>query len=444
MQTTWVAELWRLMFVLSIAAVVGLLLDQFMPALFVGLLAYIARNLFNLQRFVNWLDHPQRDRIPHHFGIWGDIYSRVQRRFSGHHQRERRLGEVLAQFQASVGAFPDAAVALGPQGEIRWFNDKAQELLRLRAPADLGQPLVNLFRTPVLVSFLDKRDFEKAIEIPAPGDLQRQLSVRVTPYGEGQLLLLAQDITERVRSEQMRRDFVANVSHELRTPLTVVSGFVENMRMDVPEEVAHWNRPLQLIDEQARRMQSLVEDLLLLARLEAGELSSGRDLVDMQQLCQLMAEEARSMSDELDVDVRLETDLRLRGNRDQLRSAFSNLVSNAVHYTPPGGSISLIWQEEQGRAVFTVEDTGEGIGPEHIARLTERFYRVDAGRSRERGGTGLGLAIVKHVLQVHGATLEIDSQLGAGSRFSCVFSAAEAQPSSEEAVETTEPLNKTA
>ncbi|MEJ2459511.1 MAG: phosphate regulon sensor histidine kinase PhoR [Novosphingobium sp.] len=373
--------------------------------------------------FVNWLADPEAREIPTHFGIWGGVYARIQRMRKVAHQREQRLTDLLGQFQASASALPDAAVALGSAGEIRWFNDAAQQLLGLRAPQDIGQRLVNLFRSPDLANYLSLGDFNKTLETTARGDRSRKLAVRVNTYGDGQLLLVAQDVTERYLSEQIRKDFVANVSHELRTPLTVISGFVENMLFDEASVPDRWRQPLQLIASQAERMRHIVEDLLLLARLEGASKDTKRETVDVVSLAGTIATEARTLSEgNVEISLKLDSQRCIEGDPAQLRSAFSNLVVNAIHHTPQGGHISLIWRDEGTDSCFEVEDDGEGIAAEHLPRLTERFYRVDAGRSRERGGTGLGLAIVKHILQRHGARLEIHSSVGAGSRFCCRFS----------------------
>ena len=422
MHKSWVEEAWRLVFLLALACAVGALSGYFWQMIALALTAYALRNLFNLQRFLRWLSNGAEGDIPIHFGIWGDLYASAQRVRKSHLKREQQLSQLLAQFQASASALPDAAVTLGPQGEIRWFNEAARQLIGLRAPQDLGHPLVNLFRSPDLVNYLASRNFERSIEVPAPSNLQRKLAIRAANYGQGQLLLLAQDVTERYKSEQIRKDFVANVSHELRTPLTVISGFVENMQIDEDALPQHLRKPVELIADQTDRMRHIVEDLLLLARLESGSGESSREPVNVAELSEAIANDARALAGErLQIVVDVRSDMRLAGDLQQLRSAFTNLVVNAVNHTPGTGTITLSWFEQGDSSLFQVCDDGEGIAAEHLARLTERFYRVDVGRSRERGGTGLGLAIVKHILQKHGASLEIESTVGEGSCFSCRF-----------------------
>lgn len=423
MHSGWVDELWRFVGLSVLALLFGVLIGQVQPVLILVLVGYVLRNLFNMQRLANWVSDPRGDGVPISFGMWGDIYARILRNSERQALRERRLVERLANFQDSAAALPDAVVALGTEGEIRWFNDAASRLLRLQPAKDIGQPLVNLFRNPELVRFLVECDFDRTLETNAPGDYSRQLALRLTPYGEGQLLVLAQDITERIRVERVRRDFVANVSHELRTPLTVIIGFLENLAdgQGVPEV---WARPLELMTQQAARMKQIVEDLLLLARVESAEEVEAGHPVDVAQMANMIVAETRSLRPDVPrIEFVAESSRGLFGDGKQLRSAFGNLVVNAVNYTPAKGAVKVRWYERGDQVCFEVADTGEGIAAEHIPRLTERFYRVDAGRSRQRGGTGLGLAIVKHVLQSHGAHLEIESVPGRGSLFRCVFPA---------------------
>jgi len=422
MRNSWIEEFWQLVLIVLGGIILGLLIGYLWQVLTLFLLGYIFRNLYNLQRLIHWLNDPAGVDIPVHFGIWGTIYARVKRMRSGHHRRERRLTDLLGQFQSSAAALPDVTVVLGPQGEIRWFNDAAKTLLKLQSPQDIGRPLVNLFRAPELIGYLDGADFSRPLDIAAPGDNQRKLSVRVTAYGEGEKLLIAQDVTDRYLAEQIRKDFVGNVSHELRTPLTVISGFVENLQLASEQIPKHMARPLELIGEQVARMRSIVEDLLLLMRLETASREVPKERVDIPELINLIGQDGRALADgRLHFEIDIRADLCVEGDAGLLRSAFTNLVVNAIHHTPEDGSVTLSWFLDGDKGVFSVTDTGEGIAPEHIPRLTERFYRVDVGRSRERGGTGLGLALVKHVLQKHGAFLEVESTVGVGSRFSCVF-----------------------
>ena len=401
----------------------GLRVDQVYLFLLLALLAYIFRNLYNLKRLANWLGNPKFADIPIHFGLWGDIYSKVARVSLRQAQREKRLAKLVNEYTASTSALPDGAVALDASGRIRWFNDAASRLLGLQPAKDIGQPLLNLFRNPEMVSFVNNPDYARVLQISAPGDSERKLEMRLAPYGDGQTLLLAQDITERLRHERMRKDFVANVSHELRTPLTVISGFIENLQIDENLQNDRLTRPLELMAQQTARMGRIVEDLLLLARLESDSNRNQSDRVDIGELIRNVADECQALADDVPrIDCEVTSTRRVLGDEKQLRSVVTNLVVNAINHTSAEQRVDLSWCDEGAQSLLEVRDNGIGIAPEHIPRLTERFYRVDAGRSRDRGGTGLGLAIVKHILHHHDAKLEIQSRPQQGSRFICRFS----------------------
>jgi two-component system phosphate regulon sensor histidine kinase PhoR len=420
--SAWIGEFWRIVLVVVTALLVGSLLNQVVLALCVALLLYTFRNLFNLQRLANWLGEPDANRIPIKFGLWGGIYSQIARITGRQAQREQRLKNMLNEYASSTSALPDATVALDPQGRIRWFNDAASRLLGLHTAKDIGQPLMNLFRNPEVAALLKQRDFGRRLQADAPGHPEKRLEVRLAPYGEGQVLLLAQDITDRLRQERVRKDFVANVSHELRTPLTVLSGFIENLQADEELAGTRLQRPLDVMGQQAARMRQIVEDLLLLARLESESGNDRHEPVDIDELMrQVVADTAEIAEPGPSIRIETHTAVRVAGDPKQLRSALTNLVVNAIHHTPADGSIVLVWRKAGDAGVLEVIDSGEGIAAEHLPRLTERFYRVDAGRSRERGGTGLGLAIVKHVLHRHDAVLQIESQPGQGSCFRMRF-----------------------
>jgi len=401
----------------------GAILDQVYLFLLLALLAYIFRNLYNLRRLAIWLGNPQFADIPVHFGLWGDIYSKVARVSLRQAQREKRLAELVNEYTASTSALPDGAVALDASGRIRWFNDAASRLLGLQPAKDIGQPLLNLFRNPEMANFVNNPDYARMLQVSAPGDGERKLEVRLAPYGDDQTLLLAQDITERLQHERMRKDFVANVSHELRTPLTVIGGFIENLQMDESLQIDSLTRPLELMAQQTARMGRIVEDLLLLARLESDSVRNLNDRVDIGELIRNVADECQALTDDVPaIDCEVASTRRVLGDGKQLRSVVTNLVVNAINHTSAEQRVDLRWFDQGAQSLLEVRDNGEGIAPEHLPRLTERFYRVDAGRSRDRGGTGLGLAIVKHILHHHDAKLEIHSRLQEGSRFICRFS----------------------
>ncbi len=423
MRAAWSQELWRLGAVLAVCLLLGLVTGRVRDFLLLGVTVALIVNLYGLHRLLAWLSASDGLKPREARGVWGEIYYRVFQLQRRNRKRKRKLTRLLAQFQASAEALPDAAVALGENWEIHWFNDAAIRLLGLRPAQDVGGSIRNLLRNPEFHAYLGVGRFDHSIEIGAPGNSGRRLAVRIIPYAGNQRLLLAQDVTERYRLERVRRDFVANASHELRTPLTVIAGFVENMRHEESEASGRWARPLALMEQQTTRMQRIIEDLLLLSGLESGQVATEVDVVDVAELVGDIRDEAVAAAgpDAPHVTAELGTDARLRGSAQYLRSAFSNLVMNAVQYTPAGGQVWIRWRLDGDRGVFEVQDTGEGIPAEHLPRLTERFYRIDAARSRRRGGTGLGLAIVKHVLQNHGAVLEIESEPGRGSAFRCVF-----------------------
>lgn len=427
MPSSWSQEFWRLVGVLFFCLVLGLLTGHVMYLLMLGLASGVGWYLYNLYRMQTWLENPKRDNVPPDNGVWGDLYYRVLKLQANSLSRKRRLRALLSQFRASAEALPDGAIALGENWEIRWFNDAAKHLFDLQPGKDIGTPIINLFRNPAFSRYLAEEKFDRPLALHVPGSPYSRLSIRVIPYGDGQWLLLAQDVTERFRLERIRTDFVANVSHELRTPLTVLSGYIENMQHEDTACTRQWAKPLARMEQQTARMQNIVEDLLLLAKLEANQAGQRFDKsLDVPAIARQIADEAATARPaghaELHLDIR--STAGLLGDEAQLRGAFTNLVMNAVNYTPVAGDIFISWYvDRSGRPCFEVRDTGDGIAPEHIPRLTERFYRVDAGRSRQAGGTGLGLAIVKHALQNHQAELIIESRLGHGSTFRCRFPA---------------------
>jgi two-component system phosphate regulon sensor histidine kinase PhoR len=318
-------------------------------------------------------------------------------------------------------------LVLNELGQIEWINKAAQKQLGLLPSKDIGQHISNLLRRPEFIAYIAKGDFSKPLETHPPLNDQEHISVRIIPYGNNQRLLIARDITPIKRLEQMRRDFVSNISHELRTPLTVLRGYLETMQDDDElQNSPHWQKSIDVMNQQTRRMQNIVDDLLMLSRMETEPRPGQQEEVNVTELLQTIQTAALALGEkgqEKKQKIILEADeaLHLHGNRNELYSAFSNLVFNAVHYTPDEGTITIRWFRDDSGAHLSVGDTGIGIAPQHISRVTERFYRVDTGRSRETGGTGLGLAIVKHVLQRHKGQLRIFSQVNRGSTFSCDF-----------------------
>lgn len=387
-----------------------------------GLGLCLARHLYYLSILRGWVEQPKRVELPEPVGAWGEIYGRLLDLQRSNRKRKKRLAAMLAQFQASAEALPDGALVTEARGEIVWFNTAARALLGLRAPQDTGQRVANLLRHPAFTEYFERGDFDREVEIPSPLNDAVVLSLRVVPYGDDQRLLLVRDVSEPHRLERIRRDFVANASHELRTPLTVLRGYIEMMLPEVQRGLAEWRAPLAEMHAQAARMEALVRDLLKLARLEGEVGATRQDVLDAPALVEHALVDARGLSKgQHRIEASVDPGVMLYGRETEVESIFSNLIANAVQYTGPGGRIEVRWERSGDGARFAVTDTGIGVAAEDIPRLTERFYRVDEGRSRASGGTGLGLSIVKHALERHEGRLEIRSRLGEGSTFICNF-----------------------
>lgn len=389
-----------------------------------SLLVYLFFHMRNLHAFAVWLKQPDAVEVPHGSGIWADLFSLLYQRERRQHSSRHDLSSALERFQRAAEAMPDGIVMLDDKDRIEWCNAVAEAQLGVELERDRGQWLSYLLRQAQFNEYLAAHNYREPLILKSNRKRDITLSIQLVPFGDAQKLLLVRDITQIERVENMRRDFVANVSHELRTPLTVVGGFLETLAdadsLD-GEETRHF---IQVMHGQTQRMHRLVEDLLTLSKLESGNGGLHEGRVDIPKLMETLYREAESLSDRRHcVNLDVQSQSGLLGNEDELRSAFGNLVSNAIRYTPEGGTISLLWKNTADGAAFSVSDTGIGIDAQHIPRLTERFYRVDRGRSRETGGTGLGLAIVKHILTRHQAKLEVESEPGEGSTFRFVFPA---------------------
>ena len=379
-------------------------------------------------RLINWLRGSQQTQAPRDTGFWGELGYRVERSIRLREQGMAQERVRLEQFLSAIEASPNGVLMLDENDQIDWCNSVAADHFGLDPRRDRRQPVTNLVRAPAFVAYLQQGVFAESVIFPKPrGD--GTLSVLLRPYGDGMKLVLSQDITDRERSDAMRRDFVANVSHEIRTPLTVLAGFIETMS-NLPLTEMERRRVLELMTQQTHRMQTLVSDLLTLAQLEGSPRPGPDRWVLLQPLLAQVGAEARALSAGRHVLTLPDApDVQLAGSQGELHSAINNLVHNAVRYTPEGGRIDVQWQVlADGSGELTVSDTGLGIAREHIPRLTERFYRVDGSRSRDTGGTGLGLSIVKHVVQRHGGELDIQSEPGKGSRFRLTFPAARVRP----------------
>ncbi len=411
----------RLVIYLLLCVVVGLLLGEVFWILLLGCICLLLWHYRQLSRLNYWLWHDRRLTPPNGSGSWEGVFNGIYRLQGKNRKRVSQLAFLLGRFRQGAEALPDAAVVLDSEHNILWCNKLAQLLLGFVWPQDNGQRIDNLIRHPDFSNYLKQAEYQEPLELAAPLSEGRLLEIRIMGYGSGQLLLIARDITRVRQLEGMRKEFVANVSHELKTPLTVLQGYLEMMQ-SMAEPDSPNVRALEQMQQQTSRMRSMVEQLLALSRIEdAGEV----DLevkVNMSQMMDILRDEALALAQEqYDVTLYCEPGLDMYGNEVQLRSACSNLVSNAIRYTEPGGRINISWRKIASGGEFSVSDSGEGIAPQHISRLTERFYRVDSARSRQSGGTGLGLAITKHALNHHQSELMVSSQLGKGSTFSFVI-----------------------
>ena len=379
-----------------------------------------------------WLRRPQLDSLPRGRGVWEDLLAELHRFLKRKDAEHEGLAQALGRFRAAARALPDGVVILDRDHRIEWSNPTAAHHFGIDPRRDLGQPVVNLIRHPDFVAFLASGDFSQPFVLRA-ARFESTLSLRVIEFGEERKLLNSRDVTADERIDNMRRDFVANVSHELKTPVTVLAGFVETLADEsFPMTPAQRSRYFAMMSEQAMRMRRLIEDLLTLSALESSAGPAEEQPIELRPLLERLAEEARALSAGRHcIELAVDEDCRLLGSRAELHSAFSNLVSNAVRYTPQTGSVRLRWRLANGSGVFSVTDSGIGIDARHIPRLTERFYRVDSGRSRDSGGTGLGLAIVKHALTRHQAALDVSSEPGSGSTFSAVFPPGRVLPAGE-------------
>ncbi|HVZ43109.1 MAG TPA: phosphate regulon sensor histidine kinase PhoR [Ramlibacter sp.] len=401
-----------------------------------GCLAWFLLETLRAARVLRWLRRGgDAANVPDVGGAWGEALDRTRRALR---LRERETAEArkrLEDFLSALQASPSGVILLDADGRIEWCNQTASDQFGLDAQRDHLQHIAHLVRDPSFTAYFQGRSYAQEVVITGPGSTALRpvkLSAQMHPYGGGRHLLLSRDITAVEQAEIMRRDFVANVSHEIRTPLTVLTGFIETLQsLDLPADER--GRYLELMAKQAQRMQTLVSDLLTLSRLEGSPLPGAGEWTPLAMLMAQCEQEARALSVLLGRSQSLHfappPPVELAGSSTELMSAISNLVSNAIRYTPSSGTVHVQWRQlGDGRLEFSVRDTGPGIAIEHIPRLTERFYRVDRSRSRETGGTGLGLAIVKHVVQRHGAELRVESALGTGSTFAIVFPSARLRP----------------
>ncbi|HEY0334356.1 MAG TPA: phosphate regulon sensor histidine kinase PhoR [Stenotrophomonas sp.] len=423
-RSAWLKTLGTVALWLLAALLIGVSVGHAWMALALAALVALAWDYWRLRRVLRGLTARQRWEPAAGTGAWNELDRLLNRSQVEMRTRKRRLVEMLRTYRAAAAALPDAVVVVDRNSQrVQWFNEAAGGLLGLHHPGDLGVPVVERLQPLPLAHWLAAgRNAEPMLDAPSPVDPNLRLNLRLIPYSEDYWLLVARDVSKLLRLEQVRRDFVANVSHELRTPLTVVHGYLDMLD---PEDFPGSGPMLVEMRKQSQRMAQLVEDLLTLSRLESQD-EIGEDIVAMAPMLSTLRREAEAHSHgRHTIEIHDEAGCDLLGSNKELHSAFSNLVTNAVRYTPAGGKVSIRFaREADGGAVLAVRDTGYGIPASHLPRITERFYRVSSSRSRESGGTGLGLSIVKHVLGLHQARLEIESEVGKGSQFSCHFGAA--------------------
>ncbi|MCG7498568.1 phosphate regulon sensor histidine kinase PhoR [Vibrio sp. Of7-15] len=420
---SWKKLAWELAFFYLPWLVLGYVFGYMPWFLLIATLIQLIWHLHNQVKMSNWLWDERRLTPPSGSGSWEPLFNGIYRLQQRNRRRRKELATLIRRFRNGAESLPDAVVVFRSEGNIVWCNKLAQSLLGFRWPDDSGQPISNLIRSPDFVKYLAKQDFTEPLEMPSPLNPERTLELRIVPYTEGEHLMVVRDVSQVKNLEGMRRNFFANVSHELRTPMTVLQGYLE-MSKD-PEMLVGpmWDKAHGVMTEQLNRMNGLVNQLLTLSKIEAAPNHDLDEEVNVPAILEVLEKEAIALSGERGHQFEFDIDhsMKVFGDDDQLRSAISNLVYNAVKHTTDGATVSVRWYESAQGPCLEVKDSGEGIAPQHIHRLTERFYRVDKARSRETGGSGLGLAIVKHALSHHDSHLDIVSQVGEGSTFSFVL-----------------------
>jgi two-component system phosphate regulon sensor histidine kinase PhoR len=379
-----------------------------------GLAVYVAWNFYNLSRLIKWLSSPGKN-IPQTTGVWGEIYHQLYNLYKRQRKAKRKLASIVTRFRESTQALPYATIVLNKDKEIEWFNNAAKKMFGLISSHDVGQRIDNLIRFPRFAEYINDEDFSKPLQV----ELKEQgILITITAYGKGEYLLGGHDVTQRRKLDEMRRNFIANASHELRTPLTVIAGYLEVSKETADEKM---RIPLDRMQEQSDRMLTILEELMSLSKLEASDHIEDAEEINVAELIDEVYDQAISIDQGKHKIEKLVEPVKVSGNREELHTAISNLMTNAIRYSDENTMIKLYSVDKDSYVGIGVEDKGIGISYEHRHRLTERFYRVDSGRSREQGGTGLGLAIVKHILDRHHARLSIKSEPGKGSLFECQF-----------------------
>jgi len=419
-----VKEFWQFLALLLVAILTGLVVGHVKTVLLIFMFAWVGWYFFNLVKLGRWLEQGKKYSPPVSQGLWGHIFTEIYHMQQRKRRRNKKLVKLLGRFRESTAALPEGVIVLREQGDIEWWNDKAGELLGLKYPHDVDRRLTNLLRNPEVMEYFRHTDEEKPVRFPSPLDEMKILSLKIVPYGNNQKLVVVRDVTLNKRVEEMQRDFVANISHELGTPLTVIHGYLENLLDESDDlDAERLQHTFKVMQQQAIRMRQLTDDLTTLSNVDNEKVGPRSEVVNVPQILSSLQEEAQILSGDSNHTFVVEVDeeLFLRGDPKELDSVFTNLMVNAINYTPAGGAIRVRWYRDDSGAHFEVNDTGIGIAPYHVERLTERFYRVDVARSRHTGGSGLGLAIVTRALKRHQAGLRIDSEIGRGSAFICDF-----------------------
>jgi len=413
----------QLSLLIAAALVVGLLVKQPGWVLALALLLYILWSSAQVSKLIAWLRDRTHSVPPESRGIWAEVFDNIYHLQRRNKETQARLQAVLNRIQDSATAIQDAVVMMDSDGNIEWWNPAAEKLLGFQSPDDGGQVITNLLRHPRFISYFKSSNYSDPIQIPSPVNERIQLQLQITLFGNNERIMFGRDVSRIHHLEQMRQDFIANVSHELRTPLTVIVGYLETMTDFADQLPKRWQRPLVQMVQQSKRMENLVSDLLLLSRLETTANEQDHHPIDAASLLETIRQDAIALSgpQQHHIELIIDSHNKLRGQDGEIRSAFSNLIFNAVKYTPAGGRIVIHWWQDNEGIHLSVKDNGIGIDSKHLPRITERFYRADSSRATNTDGTGLGLAIVKHVLLRHEGQLQVDSELGRGSTFSCHF-----------------------
>ncbi len=416
----WIETAGRVAVVAGIGALVGGVYGSATAGGLVALTGVIVYWLYQMRRVQRWLESPDK-APPDIYGVWGTLLSHIYSNQRSSREIQQRLQSNVEYLQNSFASMRDGVVMVNAHGAIKWFNKAVEPLLGLRFPQDVGQTLTNLVRSPQFNQYFIKGDFSRPLQYTSQAENPLHLQVEITHFGEGERLLFVRDVSAAVRTEQIRRDFVANVSHELRTPLTVISGYLATLKSSREDCPPRFEKPLDQMLQQAARMENLLKDLLWLSRIESEAREVKRELLDVRGLLQELKEELAGAHPEAKIELSLNTSAKILGDYREIYSAIANLATNAIKYSPPDSPVLINWSSQGKHCRLSVADKGIGIEASHIPRLTERFYRVDDSRNTATGGTGLGLAIVKHVAAAHDARLEVESAPGAGSTFTLVF-----------------------